>query len=139
MARQQDSSSGSLSDHVLDPPGTAAPPLASPRVPLGAPSSLRGGGAPRPDGTATVSASVDAGSSGSSTSSGSPTPSSSTRGAGSSTLPGSSAPEPAADAVPPSPPPERPQTRLQHGICKPKTYTDGTVRYGHLAVASEPT
>jgi hypothetical protein len=29
-------------------------------------------------------------------------------------------------------------TRLQHGIRKPKTYTDGTIRYGHLATISEP-
>jgi hypothetical protein len=30
-----------------------------------------------------------------------------------------------------------PQNRLQHGIRKPGTYIDGTVRYGHLVVASE--
>jgi hypothetical protein len=28
---------------------------------------------------------------------------------------------------------------LQHGIQKPKTYTDGTVRYGLLAGLDEPT
>jgi hypothetical protein len=33
----------------------------------------------------------------------------------------------------------RPVTRLQHGIQKPKTYTDGTVRYGLLAGLDEPT
>jgi hypothetical protein len=32
---------------------------------------------------------------------------------------------------------QRPQTRLQHGIRKPKIYADGTVRYGYLATASE--
>ena len=31
----------------------------------------------------------------------------------------------------------RPTTRLQQGIRKPKLYTDGTIRYGHLAVTSE--
>jgi histone deacetylase 1/2 len=50
----------------------------------------------------------------------------------------SSAPDNALPASPSVPPPsERPRTRLQHGIRKPKVYTDGTVRYGHLAVASE--
>jgi hypothetical protein len=32
----------------------------------------------------------------------------------------------------------RPGTRLQHGIRKPKIYTDGTVRYGLLASTREP-
>jgi hypothetical protein len=31
------------------------------------------------------------------------------------------------------PAPARPSTCLQHGICKPKVYTDGIVRYGFLA------
>jgi histone deacetylase 1/2 len=35
--------------------------------------------------------------------------------------------------------PQRPATRLQHGIRKPKVYTDGTIRYGNLATTiSEP-
>lgn len=34
--------------------------------------------------------------------------------------------------------PRRPATRLQHGVHKPKVYTDGTVRYGHLATVDEP-
>jgi hypothetical protein len=34
--------------------------------------------------------------------------------------------------------PQRVVTRLQHGIRKPKTYFDGTIRYGHLATISEP-
>jgi histone deacetylase 1/2 len=29
------------------------------------------------------------------------------------------------------------RTRLQHGIRKPKTYTDGTIRYGFLTVTGE--
>jgi hypothetical protein len=32
----------------------------------------------------------------------------------------------------------RPSTRLQHGIQKPKLYTDGTVRYGLLTSSGEP-
>jgi hypothetical protein len=32
----------------------------------------------------------------------------------------------------------RPHTRLQAGVCKPKVYTHGTVRYGCLAVVDEP-
>lgn len=32
----------------------------------------------------------------------------------------------------------RPTTRSQHGIRKPKTYSDGTIRYAHLVSASEP-
>lgn len=37
--------------------------------------------------------------------------------------------------------PSRPATRLQHGIQKPKVYTDGTVRWGMVAtsVEGEPT
>jgi hypothetical protein len=35
-------------------------------------------------------------------------------------------------------PSARPHTRLQGGIRKPKIYTDGTIRYGCLAVTSEP-
>jgi histone deacetylase 1/2 len=34
--------------------------------------------------------------------------------------------------------PGRPTTCLQRGIRKPKTYTDGTIRYGHLTVVGEP-
>lgn len=33
--------------------------------------------------------------------------------------------------------PQRPVTRSQHGIVKPKIYTDGTIRYGQLATTSE--
>jgi hypothetical protein len=55
---------------------------------------------------------------------------------------GSSAP-PAEEPVPAppgssAPASTRPTTRLQHGIRKPKTYTDGTVRYGHLTTLGEP-
>jgi hypothetical protein len=43
---------------------------------------------------------------------------------------------------PPSPPPAPPlvvpRIRLQHGIKKPKTYTDGTIRYGLLTATGEP-
>jgi len=50
--------------------------------------------------------------------------------------PGSSVP---ADSAPPLVPPplQRPSTRLQQGIRKPKVYTDGTIRYGQLAATSE--
>jgi hypothetical protein len=30
-------------------------------------------------------------------------------------------------------------TRAQHGISKPKSYTDGTIHYGLLTTAGEPT
>jgi hypothetical protein len=30
------------------------------------------------------------------------------------------------------------RTRQQHGIKKPKTYTDGTIRYGLLTATGEP-
>jgi hypothetical protein len=43
-----------------------------------------------------------------------------------------------ADSQTSSPAPPRPSTRLQHGIHKPKVYTDGTVRYGLLATSDEP-
>jgi hypothetical protein len=33
---------------------------------------------------------------------------------------------------------QRPRTRLQQGIRKPKIYTDGTVKYGFLATSDEP-
>lgn len=35
-----------------------------------------------------------------------------------------------------SPTVHRPTTRLQHGISKPKVYTDGTVRWGMLSTTS---
>jgi hypothetical protein len=38
----------------------------------------------------------------------------------------------------PSPAPACPSIRLQHGIRKPKTYIDGTVRYGLLTCTNEP-
>jgi hypothetical protein len=34
--------------------------------------------------------------------------------------------------------PQHPVTRLQHGIRKPKIYTDGTIRYANLAMVTEP-
>jgi hypothetical protein len=34
--------------------------------------------------------------------------------------------------------PVRPSTRPQHGIRKPKVYTDGTIRYGLLTSSGEP-
>ena len=37
-----------------------------------------------------------------------------------------------------APIPIRPQTRLQNNIRKPKTFTDGTVRYGLLSDVKEP-
>jgi hypothetical protein len=36
------------------------------------------------------------------------------------------------------PAPARPSTCLQHGICKPKVYTNGTMCYGLLASSGEP-
>jgi len=48
---------------------------------------------------------------------------------------GSPATPPAVPAAPVAA--SRPTTRLQQGIRKPKLYTDGTIRYGHLAVTSE--
>lgn len=33
---------------------------------------------------------------------------------------------------------QRPRTRLQGGIVKPKVFTDGTIRYGNLCVLGEP-
>ena len=32
---------------------------------------------------------------------------------------------------------QRPATRLSRGIRKPKTYTDGTIRYAHLATVDD--
>lgn len=62
---------------------------------------------------------------------------------GSSTLAPSAVSAPNSAVVPAAPASSaasnsRPVTRLQHGIRKPKTYTDGTIRYGHLATVSEP-
>jgi histone deacetylase 1/2 len=37
-----------------------------------------------------------------------------------------------------SPEIQRPKTRLQSGISKPKQYTDGTIRYGNLCSTGEP-
>lgn len=37
-----------------------------------------------------------------------------------------------------TPSPQRPNTRLQAGIRKPKVYRDGTVRYGFLVASGEP-
>ena len=49
---------------------------------------------------------------------------------------GSSAPaSPAPEVVPQ--PPQRPITRSQRGIHKPKVYTDGTIRYGQLATTPD--
>jgi histone deacetylase 1/2 len=45
-------------------------------------------------------------------------------------------PDPGATVAPPNLP-QRPVTRLQQGIRKPKTYTDGTIRYGQLAASSD--
>jgi hypothetical protein len=37
-----------------------------------------------------------------------------------------------------APAPDRPRTRLQDGIRKPKVYTDGHIRYGLHTSTSEP-
>jgi hypothetical protein len=62
---------------------------------------------------------------------------------GASSVPGSSdgvgAGFPAADSsggAPVTTTPQRPATRLQHGISKPKVYTNGTVHWGNLASSS---
>jgi hypothetical protein len=38
----------------------------------------------------------------------------------------------------PTLPPERPRTRLQSSISKPKKFTDGTIRYAHFCSTGEP-
>jgi hypothetical protein len=45
---------------------------------------------------------------------------------------------PSVSSVPLPAAPVRPSTRLQHGIRKPKVYTDGTIRYGLLTFSGEP-
>jgi hypothetical protein len=34
--------------------------------------------------------------------------------------------------------PDRPRTRLQSGVSKPKKFTDGTIRYAHFCSTGEP-
>jgi hypothetical protein len=60
--------------------------------------------------------------------------------AGGDTAPGSAAPGTRSSAATgSSAPATHPATRLQHGIHKPKTYTDGTIRYTNSAsISSEP-
>jgi hypothetical protein len=38
----------------------------------------------------------------------------------------------------PVPPVERPHTRLQSGVSKPKKFTDGTIRYAYFCSTGEP-
>ena len=45
-------------------------------------------------------------------------------------------PVPSANVEAPSPP--RRRTRMQHGIIKPKKFTDGTIRYGNFCATGEP-
>jgi hypothetical protein len=45
---------------------------------------------------------------------------------------------PSVSSVPLPAAPVRPSTRLQHGIRKPKVYTDGTICYGLLNSSGEP-
>jgi hypothetical protein len=45
---------------------------------------------------------------------------------------------PSVSSVPLPTAPIRPSTRLQHGIRKPKVYTNGTIRYGLLTFSGEP-
>jgi hypothetical protein len=49
------------------------------------------------------------------------------------------APTIAAASTLPSVPALVPCTRLQPGVRKPKTYSDGTIRYGNLTICKEPT
>jgi hypothetical protein len=37
-----------------------------------------------------------------------------------------------------APPVERPHTRLQSGVTKPKKFTNGTIRYAYFCSTSEP-
>lgn len=55
---------------------------------------------------------------------------------GGSVAPAAIAPDPAGSSAPVSA--AHPTMRSQHGIRKPKTYTDGTIGYGNLATISEP-
>lgn len=99
------------------------PPTSSPRAPSGL--VLHDGGPSQPADTAPVD---------------SPAQSSSDQAPGvpDSVFGSSAAMAPASPSTSP-PAPQRPTTRLLQGIRKPKTYTDGTIRYAHLtAVAEEP-
>jgi hypothetical protein len=53
-------------------------------------------------------------------------------------LPAAASSVPAASTSVPVPATNAPRTRLQYGIHKPKIYSDGTIRYGNLAVSKEP-
>jgi hypothetical protein len=57
--------------------------------------------------------------------------------------PGSPGPSSGSSAAPtanppPPPPVQAPRTHLQQGICNPKIYTDGTIRYGMFKSTREP-
>ena len=55
-----------------------------------------------------------------------------------SSVPGLSVAPPGSPTATPSPEPQRPTTRSQRGIVKPKKFTDGTIRYGNLCSTGEP-
>jgi hypothetical protein len=118
---------GSFSATPNAPPGASGPP---PRV-HGAASQAQGG-------TTSASNPPPLGSSTSPGTSSSTQPGAAGSGVASSAQSGSSTAT-APDAALPDPPvaPSRPTTRSQHGIHKPKVYTDGTIRYGQLAATSE--
>jgi hypothetical protein len=58
--------------------------------------------------------------------------------AGAAPAAGAEASLPPENTLPPSPEAQRPRTRLQSGIIKPKQFTDGTIRYGNLCSTGEP-
>jgi hypothetical protein len=51
-------------------------------------------------------------------------------------MPGSTVPSHSVAALVPLV--ERPHTRLQSGVTKPKKYTDGTIRYAYFCFTGEP-
>jgi hypothetical protein len=106
------------------------PPMSTPTAPSGAPSASTQPREPTASRMGATQSSSEAGASGSSTAAtagGDTTPGSAAPGTRSSAATGSSAPA------------THPATRLQHGIRKPKTYTDGTIRYTNSAsISSEP-
>jgi hypothetical protein len=124
---QSSSESGSTSSHPTDrvglDPGAPPGPLASAPAPPAATCREEGGTLPS---APTESAPLSAGdtAAGSSEAAVDPAPE---------LQPGSSVPLDSAGAAA-----TRPTTRLQHGIRKPKIYTDGTIRYASLASTAEP-
>jgi len=133
----RESALGSAPDPLAAASGTALPVSAPADAPSGglSPASASGPSAPSP----CVPPSPDSSSAGPAQpvvvpQADGPTPSSSDQApAVSDPPPGSSA----ASAPASSSAPQCPVTRLSQGIRKPKTYTNGTIRYAHLAAVDE--